>query len=225
MKKAYSALLVIFFLVFAAQVKSQDITLKSKVDSLSYSFGVLIGNNMLTQGIKEINDSLFMLGFRHGFANNGAIVGLEDCNEFVQDYFNNQIAEEANMNLEKSNAFLAENKTREGVITTASGLQYKILTPGEGEYPGPSDEVKVHYRGTFIDGRVFDSSIDRGEPIVFGVDQVISGWTEALQLMQPGARWMLYIPPSLAYGEQGAGGVIGPNEALIFEVELIEIVK
>jgi FKBP-type peptidyl-prolyl cis-trans isomerase len=129
------------------------------------------------------------------------------------------------MNLEKSMAFLADNKTKEGVVTTESGLQYKIITPGAGEYPQATDQVRVHYHGTFINGEVFDSSMDRGEPIVFGVSQVIPGWTEALQLMQPGARWMLFIPPDLAYGEQGAGGVIGPNTALVFEVELIEIVK
>ena len=206
------------------QVVSDKPILNNAVDSLSYSFGLLIGNNMLVQGVKEINESLFLQGFNNGYKGEGSILSTELCNTYVQDYFNKQIADEANMNLEKSKVFLAENQTREGVVTLPSGLQYKILTPGAGEFPKSTDQVRVHYHGTFMDGKVFDSSIERNEPIVFGVDQVIPGWTEGLQLMQPGAKWMLYIPPALAYGEQGAGGVIGPNQALVFEVELIEII-
>ena len=204
---------------------AEQISLSNAVDSLSYCFGVLIGNNLNVQGVKEINSNLFLNGFNDGYLDDSTLISIEIANQYVQDYFNKQISDEANMNLQKSNEFLAENKNKEGVITTASGLQYKIITPGTGELPQATDQVRVHYHGTFIDGKVFDSSIDRNEPIVFGVDQVIPGWTEALQLMQPGARWMLYIPPALAYGEKGAGGVIGPNMALIFEVELIEIVK
>lgn len=199
--------------------------LATQADSLSYAFGLLIGNNMFVQGVKEINESLFMTGFNKGYTDQEALLTIDVANQFVQNYFNKQISDESDMNLQKSNAFLAENKTKEGVVTTASGLQYKIITPGSGEFPQATDQVRVHYHGTFIDGKVFDSSIDRGEPIVFGVDQVIPGWTEALQLMQPGARWMLFIPPDLAYGDKGAGGVIGPNQALVFEVELIEIVR
>lgn len=203
----------------------EEQTLKNASDSLSYSFGLLIGNNMFVQGVKEVNQDLFMAGFNKGYTDQQPALGLEVANQYVQDYFNKQVSDEANMNLEKSNAFLAENQTKEGVIALPSGLQYKVITPGSGDSPLASDQVRVHYHGTFIDGKVFDSSIERNEPIVFGVSEVIPGWTEALQLMQPGARWMLYIPPALAYGEQGAGGVIGPNQALIFEVELIEIVK
>ncbi len=199
--------------------------LKNKVDSLSYSFGILIGNNMLVQGVNDINESLFLKGFNDGLKGAEPLIIMENANKCVEDYFNHQIAKEASMNLEKSNAFMAENAAKEGVVTLPSGLQYKIITPGTGDHPLPTDQVRVHYHGTFTDGKVFDSSIDRNEPIVFGVDQVIPGWTEGLQLMQPGARWMLFIPPALAYGEQGAGGVIGPNMALVFEVELIEIVK
>jgi FKBP-type peptidyl-prolyl cis-trans isomerase FklB len=202
-----------------------EVSLMNATDSLSYSFGLLIGNNMQVQGVKEVNGDLFLSGFNSGYANDTSVMDIAIANKFVQDYFNKQISDESAMNLEKSNAFLAENKAKEGVVVTASGLQYKILTPGTGEFPQASDQVKVHYTGMFIDGKVFDSSVERGEPITFGVDQVIPGWTEALQLMQPGAKWMLYIPPELAYGENGAGGVIGPNEALIFEVELLEIIK
>jgi FKBP-type peptidyl-prolyl cis-trans isomerase FklB len=207
------------------QEVSSESVLKNSTDSLSYSFGLLIGNNMFVQGVQAIDENLFMQGFNTGYDDKQPLVSLELANQIVQDYFNKQISDEANMNLAKSNAFLAENQKQEGVVTLPSGLQYKILTPGAGEFPKPTDQVRVHYHGTFIDGNVFDSSIERNEPIVFGVNQVIPGWTEGLQLMQPGARWMLYIPPSLGYGEKGAGGVIGPNQALVFEVELIEIVR
>jgi FKBP-type peptidyl-prolyl cis-trans isomerase FklB len=230
MKKVVFALSLSIMLVAAAsgQVNkevSYDNPLKTEMDSLSYSFGLLIGNNLMTQGVKEVNQNLFMTGFNSGYLDQEAFLSMETANQFIQDYFNKQISEEANMNLQKSNEFLAANQAKEGVVTLPSGLQYKIITPGTGEMPKSTDQVRVHYHGTFIDGKVFDSSIDRNEPIVFGVDQVIPGWTEGLQLMQTGARWMLYIPPALAYGEQGAGGVIGPNQALVFEVELIEIVK
>jgi FKBP-type peptidyl-prolyl cis-trans isomerase FklB len=198
---------------------------QSFIDSLSYSFGLLIGNNMLVQGVKDINREQFMAGFNDGYAGKAPALTEEVANQCVQGYFNKQVSDEANMNLKQSNEFLAENATKEGVVTLPSGLQYKILEEGSGESPLATDQVRVHYHGTFIDGKVFDSSIDRNEPIVFGVNQVIPGWTEALQLMKTGARWMLYIPSALAYGDQGAGGVIGPNQALIFEVQLIEIVK
>ncbi len=200
-------------------------TLKNSTDSLSYCFGILIGNNMAVQGVQELNEEMFMKGFDHGYSNAAPVISMETANQYIQEYFNKQIENEANMNLERSKLFMAENAKQEGVVTLPSGLQYKIITPGSGDHPLSTDQVKVHYHGTFIDGKVFDSSIERGEPIVFGVNEVIPGWTEALQLMQPGARWMLFIPSDLAYGSQGAGGVIGPNQALVFEVELIEIVR
>ena len=127
--------------------------------------------------------------------------------------------------MKEGETFLAANSKKEGVKTTASGLQYKVLTSGKGKTPTAADTVKVHYKGTLIDGSVFDSSIDRGEPAEFGVGQVIKGWTEALQLMKEGDKWQVVIPGSLAYGERGAGGKIGPNAVLIFEVELLSIVK
>jgi len=227
MKKTLFALFLFISLimnVFSQETVNEQ-PLKNATDSLSYCFGILIGNNMMVQGVKEVNENLFMMGFHNSYANKESLVSIEVANQVVQDYFNKQISEEANMNLQKSTEFLAENQAREGVVTLPSGLQYEIITPGTGEFPKATDQVRVHYHGTFMDGNVFDSSIERNEPIVFGVDQVIPGWTEGLQLMQPGAKWMLYIPPALAYGEKGAGGVIGPNQALIFEVQLIEIVK
>jgi FKBP-type peptidyl-prolyl cis-trans isomerase FklB len=221
---------LIFLVSLITSVKGQnqvvsDLPLKNETDSLSYSFGLLIGNNLVTQGVDKINEDLFKLGFHNIYTGQDTYLPVEVANQIVQNYFDKQISEEANMNLQKSNEFLETNKTKEGVVTLPSGLQYKIITPGTGAFPKDTDQVRVHYTGTFIDGKVFDSSIERNEPIVFGCNQVIPGWTEGLQLMQTGARWMLYIPPALAYGEKGAGGVIGPNQALIFEVELIEIVK
>jgi len=127
------------------------------------------------------------------------------------------------INLKESKAFLAENKEKEGVVTLASGLQYKVLKEGTGPLPQATDKVKTHYVGTLINGTEFDSSVKRGEPITFSVNGVIPGWTEALQLMKVGAKWKLFIPPELGYGENGAGNLIGPNAALIFEVELISI--
>lgn len=228
MKKLVIALIFLVSLMtnLTAQVQegSKEVSLKNNIDSLSYSFGYLIGNNIKTQGVTELNHDLFIKGFNSGFTGEEPALKIEDCNNYVQDYFNKQIAEEANMNLQKSAEFLVANQSKEGVVVLPSGLQYKILEPGEGTPPLATDQVRVNYTGTFIDGKVFDSSIERNEPIVFGVSQVIPGWTEALQLMKPGARWMLYVPPALAYGEKGASGIIGPNQAIIFEVQLIEII-
>lgn len=131
----------------------------------------------------------------------------------------------AGVNLEKGKKFLEDNGKRKGVITLPSGLQYEILKEGNGPKPTATDKVTTHYHGTTIDGKVFDSSVERGQPAQFGVNQVIPGWTEALQLMPVGSKWKLFIPSNLAYGESGAGGAIGPNETLVFEVELISIDK
>lgn len=198
--------------------------LSTASDSLSYSFGMLIGTNLRTQQVEGINSNVLLHGFDHGYAGKNMQMTQEEANKMVELYFKNMVKNEADKNLKESQAFLADNKTKEGVVTLASGLQYKVLENGTGTSPKPEDQVKVHYTGSLIDGSIFDSSIERGEPIVFGVSQVIAGWTEALQLMTPGSRWMLYIPPDLGYGENGAGGVIGPNQALIFEVQLIEVI-
>jgi FKBP-type peptidyl-prolyl cis-trans isomerase len=149
----------------------------------------------------------------------------EEANNFIRTYLETAGKKEAQKNLEEGNAFLEQNKAREGVTTTESGLQYEVITAGTGEKPTAENQVRVHYHGTLIDGKVFDSSVDRGEPAVFGVNQVIPGWTEALMLMPVGSKWKVYLPSNLAYGEQGAGQDIAPNSALIFEVELLEIVK
>ena len=225
MKRSILILLIAVMVSFSvsAQKKSKAIEMKTPSDSLSYSFGMLIGINMKTQGVKDVNSEILLKGFENGYAGVNMALTQEQANKIVQDYFNNLVKGEADSNLKACKSFLEENKTKEGVVTLPSGLQYKVLEKGEGPSPLPTDQVKVHYTGSLINGTVFDSSIERGEPAVFGVNQVIPGWTEALQLMSTGSRWMLYIPTELAYGENGAGGVIGPNQALIFEVQLIEI--
>ncbi len=143
----------------------------------------------------------------------------------MQEKAQSRLAEVAAKNMEEGNRFLADNAKVDGVKTTASGLQYVVVKEGEGETPAADSKVKVHYEGKLIDGRVFDSSVARGEPAVFGVNQVIPGWTEALQLMKVGAKYKLFIPSAIAYGERGAGQVIPPNATLIFEVELLDVVK
>ena len=145
-------------------------------------------------------------------------------NQFMQQKMEQQMAAEAADNLAKGQAFLTENRDKEGVQETPSGLQYKVLESGDGATPGPTDTVRCHYHGTLIDGTVFDSSYERGQPAEFPVNGVISGWTEALQMMKAGDKWEVYLPPQIAYGERGAGGAIGPNATLIFTIELLGIV-
>ena len=237
MKKSIYLLSIVLLVSFSvnAQKKSKKsepaeaapattATLLTASDSLSYSFGMLIGTNLLTQQVQGINSQVLVIGLDHGYAGKNMQLTQEEANKIVQDYFNSMVQNESANNLKESEAFLAKNKLEEGVVTLPSGLQYKVLEKGEGPSPKATEQVKVHYTGSLINGSIFDSSIERGEPIVFGVNQVIPGWTEALQLMSVGSRWMLYIPSDLAYGESGAGGVIGPNQALIFEVQLIEII-
>ena len=147
----------------------------------------------------------------------------EEANQTLQEYFSKQQEEMLNKNLEIGAAFLEENSKKENVVSLPSGLQYEIITEGSGAKPKATDSVKCHYHGTLLDGTVFDSSVQRGQPAVFGVNQVIKGWVEALQLMSVGSKWKLFIPSSLAYGSQGAGNSIEPNSTLIFEVELLGI--
>jgi FKBP-type peptidyl-prolyl cis-trans isomerase FklB len=147
----------------------------------------------------------------------------QEANTIIQNYFNRKQNEMSENNLKAGEAFLKENGKKEGVVTLSSGLQYEILKEGTGVKPKATDKVKCHYHGTLLNGHVFDSSVQRGQPAVFGVNQVIKGWVEALQLMAVGSKWRLYIPASLAYGAQGAGDSIEPNSTLIFDVELLGI--
>lgn len=201
-----------------------------ELDRLSYALGLSMGNNFRSSGIEKINAADFADGVAAVFDNAAPKMTYDEAKEIIRQYFTEldskqkaAAAEAGKANEELGKAFLAENAKREGVKVTATGLQYEILAEGEGMSPKPGDNVTVHYTGKLIDGTVFDSSVERGEPATFGVTQVIPGWVEALQMMKPGAKYRLYIPSELAYGPQGAGGVIGPNATLIFDVELIKI--
>lgn len=223
-------LVVVLALSASCQQSGKSVKLQSNIDSVSYAIGVLVGSNNLKQletapGGGEISKEVMAAAFRAASMGEEAALTDEQANELVRKFFESASEREAQKALEEGNAFLEKNKAREGVTTTESGLQYEVITAGTGEKPAATDQVRVHYHGTLIDGKVFDSSVDRGEPVVFGVNQVIPGWTEALQLMPVGSKWKIYLPSNIAYGERGAGGDIGPNSVLIFEVELLEIVK
>ncbi|MBK6281572.1 MAG: FKBP-type peptidyl-prolyl cis-trans isomerase [Draconibacterium sp.] len=223
-------LVIVLALSASCQQGGKTVKLTSNIDSVSYAIGVLVGSNNTKQletapGGSEINKEAMSAAFRASSVGEEVAMTPEEANELVRKFFEGAGERQAQKNLEEGNAFLEKNKTREGVTTTESGLQYEILTEGTGPKPTAEDQVRVNYHGTLIDGKVFDSSVDRGEPVVFGVSQVIPGWTEALKLMSVGSKWKIYLPSAIAYGERGAGGDISPNSALVFEVELLEIVK
>ena len=233
MKNSIIYLLVVGLLIAGTSCQqggSKDVKLETNIDSVSYAIGVLVGSNNKQQlgnapGGDELDVTIMTSGFSAASLAEELKIPEEEANTLVQNFFQNAGQRVGQENLETGNAFLEENKAREGVTTTESGLQYEIITEGTGEKPADTDQVRVHYHGTLIDGTVFDSSVDRGEPATFGVNQVIPGWTEALQLMPVGSKWKVFIPSDLGYGERGAGGDIGPNSTLIFEVELLEIIK
>ena len=199
----------------------------------SYAIGLKYGEAM-SRDVKELDLDLFYKGLTHGFKGEKPLLDPQEVMTTLKALQSRKMQEmqqaqqeAASGNKEESEAFLAENKEREGVTTTESGLQYEVISSGEegAVSPDANDKVKVHYHGTLVDGTVFDSSVDRGQPIEFAVGGVIKGWTEALQLMKKGDKWKLYIPSDLAYGERGAGPKIGPNSALIFEVELLDVIE
>jgi FKBP-type peptidyl-prolyl cis-trans isomerase FklB len=178
---------------------------------------------MKLQNLSSFDIDAYYDGMKDALAGDSARIGEEERMEILMAFQQNARNEMLDTNLKAGEEFLTSNANREGIMITNSGLQYEILNSGEGKTASKNDKVKVHYHGTLIDGTIFDSSVDRGEPATFGVTQVIPGWVEALQLMKAGDKFKLYIPSELAYGERGAGGKIGPNATLIFEVELIEI--
>lgn len=193
------------------------------MDKFSYGLGMGIGQNLLSMGVKEMSVDDFIKGIRDVLAGNKTEITHAEAQKVVNEHFQ-RLAEEAYaVNKNAGEKFLAENANKEGVVTLPSGLQYKVITEGNGKKPSATDRVQCHYEGTLIDGTIFDSSIKRGEPAVFGVNQVIRGWVEALQLMQEGAKWRLFIPYDMAYGEHGAGEMIPPYSALVFDVELIKV--
>ncbi|MEI8112176.1 MAG: FKBP-type peptidyl-prolyl cis-trans isomerase [Bacteroidia bacterium] len=210
--------------------KKGEISLASKNDSVSYSLGVLIGESNKQQmkdapGVDQLNKEILIAAFTKAFTGDSLQIKPEKCNATIQKFFSEISKVEGDKNLKAGQDFLAANKSKSGVVTLPDGLQYEIIKVGTGPKPKAEDEVKCHYHGTTIDGKVFDSSVERGQPANFPVNKVIPGWTEALQLMPVGSKWKLVIPAALAYGERGAGKDIKPNSTLIFEVELLEIVK
>jgi len=221
---------VIFFFALAGILSScgksltTNAQLKTDLDTLSYAIGADIAKSIKDgAGINEINYDAFINGLTDAYEGKELKMKEEDLKPFINKYITKLREEKAAKNLEEGRAFLEENKKREGVITTESGLQYEVITEGTGKNPGPTDIVKCHYHGTLIDGTVFDSSVEKGEPIEFALNRVIPGWTEGLQLMKEGGKYKFYIPTELAYGERvRPGGKIEANMALIFEVELFE---
>jgi len=226
----FQAVAAVVFGLLACQDKGpQDIVLTDQKARVSYSIGLNIGNNLKQQGV-EVDPAVLVRGVQDAISGAKALMTPEEVQQcmtqFQQEMNEKQLAnaaKEADKNMKEGEAFLAENKKKEGVVTLPSGLQYKVITPGTGATPKATDTVTTHYRGTLIDGTEFDSSYKRGEPASFPVNGVIPGWTEALQLMQVGAKWQLFIPANLAYGSRGAGGRIGPNATLIFDIELLGI--
>ena len=199
--------------------------LKTTNDSLSYAIGISVANFYKQQNITNINTALVMRAISDVNKNGKLILTEEQCNTTIINFMQKAKAEKAMTNKKVGLDFLAANKNKPGVVTLPSGLQYTIVQAGTGPKPALTDMVRVHYHGTLIDGKVFDSSVERGQPIELAVNGVIPGWTEALQLMPVGSKWKLFIPSNLGYGDQAAGPMIGPGSTLIFEVELLEIVK
>jgi FKBP-type peptidyl-prolyl cis-trans isomerase FklB len=221
MKLKVIVVLGILFLV--SQVNAQEkLVLKNQKEKVSYSIGLNVGRNLgsdLKKQSIDIDPNMVAKGIQDALSGANPLLSNEEVQETMVA-FQKEMSEKQK---QRGEAFLAENKKKEGVKTLASGLQYKVVKAGSGKKPKLNDTVTVHYRGTLIDGTEFDSSFRRGKPATFPVSGVIPGWTEALPLMEEGAKWQLFIPPKLAYGEPGAGGLIGPNATLIFEVELISI--
>ena len=193
------------------------------MDKFSYAIGLGIGQNLLSMGAQGINVEDFAQAIKDVLDRKETAISHTEAREIVNTYFEELEAKMNAANIENGKAFLEENKKNPNIHTLPSGLQYEVLKEGNGKQPKATDKVKCDYEGTLIDGTMFDSSIKRGQPAVFGVNQVIPGWVEALQLMSEGAKWRLYIPAELGYGAQGAGEMIPPHSTLIFDVELIEV--
>ncbi len=234
MKRIVVALIVLvillpFLSLATDQEKNAETELKSFADKISYVLGQEIGNSF-KESPTEINLEIFMEGVKDSFKNRKSLIDPDEADQIKQE-FSRQVQENrtqktaalSEKNRQDADAFLAANKNKEGIVTTDSGLQYKVLKKGDGPKPQKTDRVTVNYSGTLLDGTEFDSSYKRGKPAAFQVGGVIPGWTEALQLMNVGSKYQLFIPPQLAYGQRGAGRIIGPNAMLIFDVELLSI--
>ena len=229
MKAITTAALALGLLASYATAADTKMTLKDEKDKVSYSIGLNIGRSMKSEGL-DLNPDALAAAMKDVFAGAKPQLTDEEIQTIMQEFQKKMMAKQLasreeglGKNKAEGEKFLADNKKKEGVKTTASGLQYKVIKDGTGKTPKATDTVKTHYRGTLINGTEFDSSYKRGEPAEFPVNGVIKGWTEALQLMKEGAKWQLYIPSDLAYGERGAGKDIGPNSTLIFDIELLSV--
>lgn len=195
------------------------------MDKLSYACGLAMGKQLQAMGVKEVKAEDFKEGVKVAFDGGKQEISLEEAQKLINDYLQDLQKKAEAMAREEGERFLKENGAKEGVKTTASGLQYVVEKEGEGAQPGAEDEVTVHYTGKLLDGTVFDSSVNRGEPATFPLNRVIPGWTEGVQLMKEGAKYTFFIPSDLAYGPNGVPNVIPPHSTLIFEVELIKVNK
>jgi FKBP-type peptidyl-prolyl cis-trans isomerase len=203
--------------------KPKVANLNDETKRASYGLGVLIASNLKSQGGDSVDLESLYFGIQDIYNKKELIIKEQECSMIVQTYMTEAMEKKTAVLKEEGVAFLEANKTKPGILVTETGLQYQVISSGNGKVPTVSDNVTVHYTGKLIDGTVFDSSVERGEPATFGVGQVIAGWTEALQLMHEGDKFMLFIPSELGYGDRGAGGQIPPYAALIFEVELIKV--
>jgi FKBP-type peptidyl-prolyl cis-trans isomerase FklB len=204
-----------------------EIILTGDLEKFSYALGMSIASNLIKSGVETIHQETFIAAINDTFIGEMPKLLPDEANKILEDFMkniNSGKANKASKNKEAGVEFLAKNRDNEGVVELPSGLQYKVLVPGDGDVPKITDEVQCHYHGTLIDGTVFDSSVERGQPAIFPVNAVIQGWVEALQMMREGSKWQLFIPSDLAYGMQGAGDVIEPDSTLIFEVELLKII-
>jgi FKBP-type peptidyl-prolyl cis-trans isomerase FklB len=209
----------------SARKPAAKLSLKTTQDSLCYSIGLSVASFFKQQNITDINTAMVAKAIDDVTKKDSLLMNEQQANAWMLGYMQRLKTEKSAGNKRAGEEFLAANKTKPGVITTASGLQYLVIKEGSGPKPSLTDKVKCHYHGTLIDGRVFDSSVDRGQPIELSVNGVIPGWTEALQLMAVGSKWKLFIPSNLAYGDQQAGALIAPGSTLVFDIELLDIVK
>lgn len=207
------------------QQNDSVISLNSVIDSVSYGIGINIGKNLKEQGIDSFNTKALAQAVDDVIKGTPTMIDEAQAMQTLNNYFQNLSAKKSEGSIQEGKDFLEANSKKEGIVTLPSGLQYQVMKEGSGAQPGINDMVTTHYHGTFIDGKVFDSSVERGEPATFPVNGVIAGWTEALQLMKEGAKWKLFVPYNLAYGERGSRGGIPPYSTLIFEVELIKVEK
>lgn len=200
-----------------------DLSLKSSADSAAYGIGVSIGTNMKKDGLDNLNLDILKAAIQSAIKGDSLMLDARTSQACIQAYLSSKQKEKADGNVAAGKKYMEENKKKAGVKELPDGLQYEVMKEGNGPVPSATDTVVTHYHGTLIDGTVFDSSVDRGEPAEFPVGAVIKGWTEALQMMKVGSKWRLVVPPALAYGDRQAGPNIGPNSTLIFEVELLSI--